>query len=751
MKKGIVGVGLAVALTGVVAAPAIAPAPAAYAEEAVVEVADATALQSALTEGKSVKLTANITGSVTVPAGKSVTIDLNSYTLTATKQWAAITNNGTLVVKGTGTVDGSNLGGTGALYNAPGATATLEGGTFTGSTWYVIKNLGKLTIDGATIDQKDAGSSAIDNGYYGNVGNDCGESSPASGSTVESVGVSLNIKSGTFTGGMNVVKNDDYAKLEISGGSFSNTVGPAVLNWSEAEISGGDFSVSDKASAVISNGSYGNEADKGELTITGGTFTASHSGTGAVLGCGSGGKDGGSIAFNGGEFKGDFSAAKTLGITATFGEGVEFSNLNTLVSAAKYLSDDMAVETTDGETFTVKTADNAEKNSSYVISASMKSDNTKLNIYFSGENAQKNAEEFIGGSTEENSPVGKIDPEKDVKVVTYNLYVEYDTAGGEDLGPTVFDFTNEDVKDGKYVLPGNELAPTATRRGYVFNGWLVVEYDKGGEETGTTPLSDYLDDNGDLKVDVTSDEMTKDANYYLTLRATWTYGTYTVNFDSNGGTEVSPVELTVDDEGVATLDEDSLPAAPTREGYKFVGWQEKNSDGVWETVEYPDLFTAGDTAEESTTTLKAAWLTDHVVINFDSNGGSAVDQVVLKTNDKNFASFSKDNLPKNPTREGYTFAGWQIYTMVDEDGTLAWVDADLTDVKFGASETEEGATFTVRAAWTRNDESDVKKDDKSDKKALPKTGDASMIAAVAAGLAGLSAAGAGLVTKRRNK
>ncbi len=750
MKKGIVGVGLAVALTGVVAAPAIALAPAAYAEETVVEVTDATALQTALDAGKSVKLTANITGSVTVPKAASVTIDLNGYTLTATKQWAAITNNGTLVVKGAGTVDGSSVDGIAALYNAPGATATLEGGTFTGSTWYVIKNLGKLTIDGATIDQKDAGSSAIDNGYAGKLVNDCNVSSPAGGSTVESVGILLNIKSGTFTGGMNVVKNDDYAKLEISGGSFSNTEGPAVLNWSEAEISGGVFSVSDKASAVIANGSYGNEADKGELTIIGGTFTASDSGTGSVLALGIGGKDGGSIAFKGGEFKGDFSAAKDRGITATFGEGVEFSNLNTLVSAAKYFSDDMAVETTDGETFTVKTATDAEKNSSYVISASMKNDNTKLNIYFSGENAQKNAEEFIGGSTEENSPVGKIDPEKDVKVVTYNLYVEYDTAGGEDLGPTVFDFTNEDVKDGTYVLPGKQLAPTATRRGYVFNGWLVVESDGEGKET-TTPLSDYLDDNGDLPIDVTSDEMIEDNNYYLTLRATWTYGTYTVNFDSNGGTEVSPVELTVDDEGVATLDEDSLPAAPTREGYKFVVWLEKNSDGIWKTVKYPDLFTAGDTAEESTTTLKAAWLTDHVVINFDSNGGSAIDQVVLKTNDKNFASFSKDNLPKNPTREGYTFAGWQIYAMDDEDGTLAWFDADLTEVEFGASETEEGATFTVRAAWTRNDESDAKKDDKADKKALPKTGDASMIAAVAAGLAGLSAAGAGLVTKRRNK
>lgn len=118
MKKGIVGVGLAVALTGVVAAPAIVPVTAVYAEDAYVEVSDATALQSALNEGKSVKLTANITGSVTVPGGVSVTIDLNGFTLTAAQKWAAITNNGTLIVTGSGTVDGSSLGSTAALYNA---------------------------------------------------------------------------------------------------------------------------------------------------------------------------------------------------------------------------------------------------------------------------------------------------------------------------------------------------------------------------------------------------------------------------------------------------------------------------------------------------------------------------------------------------------------------------------------------------------------------------------------------------------
>ena len=754
MKKGIVGVGLAVALTGVVAAPAIVPVTAAYAED-VTTVSTAEELTNAVANGGSIKLGADITASITVPAGKTVTLDLGGKTLTAAKKWAAITNSGTLVVTGNGTVDGSNLGGTAALYNAPGATATLKGGTFTGSKWYVIKNLGDMTIDGATINQKDAGSSAIDNGYYGNANNDCGLSYPSSG-TVASLGISLNIKSGTFTGGMNVVKNDDYSKLDISGGTFSNTNGPAVLNWSEAAISGGEFSVTDKASGVIANGSYANEADKGHLTITGGTFTAPSNGSGAVLAKGNGGKDGGTVMLNGGSYKGDFSVTASLGIATKVGTGVKFSNLNTLVSAAKYLSDGMAVETSDGETFTVKTAADAEKGSSYVISASLKGDDdTKLNIYFSGDDAQKNAEEFIGGDDSGESPFEPIKKD-DIKTLNYYVKVHYDANGGGKLDTTYFTFTADEVKDDTLHVNSKEFA-TATREGYNFAGWYL--YDPEDPTKAAEPLTKHLNDKGELEIELDEDDtQTSDNEWDVYLRASWTYATYTVKFDSNGGSEVKDVTLDVDDEGLATLKEADLPKAPTREGYKFIGWQEKDEDGAYDLVEYPDHFTAGETAEESTTTLKASWITDHVVVNFDSNGGTAVDSVVLKTNDQNFATFSKNDLPKNPTREGYTFAGWQIYAMVDEDGTLAWVDADLTETQFGAAETEEGATFTVRASWTRNDESASKKDNEankkdneSSKKALPKTGDASLIATVAAGLAGLSAAGAGLVTKRRNK
>lgn len=209
---------------------------------------------------------------VTIPEGTNVTIDLNGKTISSANDHA-ITNNGTLTVTdnssdSSGTVDGGSTSGKGALYNAPGATATLNGGTFTGSKWYVIKNLGAMAIDGAAVKQEDIGSSAIDNGYYGNLDNDCNVIYPTEAN------VTLTVKSGSVTGGMNAVKNDDFGTLNISGGSFYTNAsnGATILNWNVATITGGTFKADESTPAVVSNGNCG-DAYVGQLTITSGDFT----------------------------------------------------------------------------------------------------------------------------------------------------------------------------------------------------------------------------------------------------------------------------------------------------------------------------------------------------------------------------------------------------------------------------------------------------------------------------------------------
>lgn len=263
------------------------------------------ALKDAVAAGGEVTLGANIIASITIPKDKTVTLNLGAFTLTGNGNHT-ITNNGTLTVVGSGKVENTD-GGKAALFNNVNAVANLNGGTFEGTTWYVIKNLGTITMNGASVDQKDAGSSAIDNGWYDSTstsghGNDCGIAYPGNGYA------KLTIANGNFSGGMNTVKNDDYGVLEISGGTFSNTNGPTVLNWNVATISGGEFKVNSTATSVIANGSFNNEADKGQLTITGGQFTSSDNGNGNLLGYGVGGEKGGSVTISGGKFTGKMVA-----------------------------------------------------------------------------------------------------------------------------------------------------------------------------------------------------------------------------------------------------------------------------------------------------------------------------------------------------------------------------------------------------------------------------------------------------------
>lgn len=258
-------------------------------------------LTAAVAKGGEVTLGDNITASITIPKDKTVTLNLGAFTLTGDGNHT-ITNEGTLTVIGSGKVVNTD-GGKAALFNNVNAKANLNGGTFEGTTWYVIKNLGTITMNGASVTQNDAGSSAIDNGWYGNPGNDCNVKYPGNGYTAK-----LTIANGNFSGGMNTVKNDDYGVLEISGGTFSNTDGPTVLNWNVTTISGGEFTVNNGASSVIANGSFNNEADKGQLTITGGQFTSSDNGNGNLLGYGVGGEKGGSVTISGGKFTGKMVA-----------------------------------------------------------------------------------------------------------------------------------------------------------------------------------------------------------------------------------------------------------------------------------------------------------------------------------------------------------------------------------------------------------------------------------------------------------
>lgn len=247
------------------------------------------------TGDQTIELTADTAESITIPEGRTITLILGGFTLSESSG-DTISNKGTLIITGTGSVTNST-NGKGALVNYPGATATLKGGSFTADKWYTIKNLGTMTIDSDVKVYTETGSSSlIANGWYGNAATDRNTS-------YSGVQALLTIRGGEFIGGMNTVKNDDGGRLVIENGSFSNSTGPTILNWNITQIYGGIFSV--PSGYVLANGYFDNNgADEGKMTIYNGLFTSGNGGTDYLLGYGVGGSEGGEIVINGGAFVG---------------------------------------------------------------------------------------------------------------------------------------------------------------------------------------------------------------------------------------------------------------------------------------------------------------------------------------------------------------------------------------------------------------------------------------------------------------
>lgn len=284
------------------------------------------ALTNAGTTESTIVLKNDVTGDFTIAEDQNITLDLNGYTITNTSNHT-ITNNGKLTIKDsstgkTGTIDNVSHGKA-AIQNEPNATIVLDGGTYTRSqesgqnssdsgsnSYYNIVNHGEMTInDGTTVKQNGHFSSLIENGWYNGNQNTDKESSV------------MTINGGTFSGGLNTIKNDDYGELTINDGKFANVSQAVFLNWNVAEVNGGTFAVENNAQSVILNGYLNGTMDQGQLTIHNGTFTANESG--AFIKTMGGSKTTGEIEINGGNITGDIVLSDvTDGATVTVADGV---------------------------------------------------------------------------------------------------------------------------------------------------------------------------------------------------------------------------------------------------------------------------------------------------------------------------------------------------------------------------------------------------------------------------------------------
>lgn len=245
----------------------------------------ATTLQEKITaaeNGDTVSLSKDETDSITVSAGKDITLDLAGHKLTNTA------NNHTVTIdKGASlTVLDSSEAQTGAIDNVShGKAAVVNHGTFVlnsgsltrsaeastisengntasgGNSWYVVWNTGNMTVNGGKIlfsaDNQGYYSSLIDNGWADPDKN------------TEKAFATLTVTGGELSGGKITIKNDDYGILDIQGGTLTQACESffSVFNWNDATISGGTINGTVGAQGDGQTGE--NAYEHGKLEISG--------------------------------------------------------------------------------------------------------------------------------------------------------------------------------------------------------------------------------------------------------------------------------------------------------------------------------------------------------------------------------------------------------------------------------------------------------------------------------------------------
>ena len=235
-------------------------------------------------EPVSAKLEGNIAGSLTVPQGKNVTLDLNGFTLTGGDAHA-ILNRGTLCIKdssGNGKIVASKAN-TSALRNGDNAVCVIDGGTFTRTNaadnkWHTVENFGNMTFNGGKVIAEDGQSFAIVNGWnyipvpgeqkatmtINNIDMKAGPNGlknckggilTMNGGTLHCTdfwGLSNDVAGVTTINGGKIISDnyiaisDGGAKMEINGGTFTGPQGSLYV-WTYAK------------GTVVKGGSYQNE------------------------------------------------------------------------------------------------------------------------------------------------------------------------------------------------------------------------------------------------------------------------------------------------------------------------------------------------------------------------------------------------------------------------------------------------------------------------------------------------------------
>ena len=225
--------------------------------------------------------------------------------------------------------------------------------------------------------------------------------------------------------------------------------------------------------------------------------------------------------------------------------------------------------------------------------------------------------------------------------------ITFDTDGGttvtpinQDYGSAITAPTNPTKTGYTFVgwdkeIPGTMPAENVTIKA----NWQINEYNLTYYVDGEVYKSEKKEYNSDITPEPNPSKLgysfsgwveiipEKMPDYDVNITGTFSINRYTITFDTEGGTAVSPI---TQDYNTAI----AKPSNPTREGYVFAGWNK----------EVPSVMPAENM------TIKALW-NKLYTISFDTDGAGEMASITA-------VSGTEVTKPSDPTKKGHTFVGW---------------------------------------------------------------------------------------------